>query len=134
VETSTEETRLKILNGEYKTNVTNQQRKHQEGTIEFEQQRLKMQRENPGSEPAVVNSDVDIQALVDKYKSTGYVYFDTSSKEYPREIIKHDSVIGRTWVISKKKYVDTSIFRIHYSSKGVHIVPINERIEGRLRL
>ena len=118
--------RRKILDGTYPSRViAGRQNKHIEGTREFEQKRRQMQKDSTGSEPAVLI--VDAQYLVDKYKGKGKVYFHPSSPDYPREDIKANEKIGKSWVNSLQKYTDTSVFTIHYSKTGVHIVPVNER-------
>jgi len=113
----------KIKSGEYPSRVIQgRQNKHIEGTKEFEQKRESMKKKKSSNEPAILK--VDAQALVDKYKGTGYIYRHKSSP-YPKERIKADRVIGKTWVQSKQKYVDTDTFVIHYSRTGTHIVPKN---------
>jgi hypothetical protein len=116
--------RKKILDGTYSTRVTNAQRKHVEGTHEFEQKRNAMPR---GSEPSKLKPGVNAQMLVDRHKGTGVIQKHQGSPIYPREIIVTDSIIGETWVKSLNKYVDTRAFVIMYSGNGVHVVPVNER-------
>jgi len=119
--------RQKIMDGAYPFKIVEgRQRKHIEGTREFEQKRAAMQKLSNRSEPAKLKPGVDPQRLVDQYKGTGEIYMVTGSP-YPREDIKADTVIGETWVKSLQKYVDTSMFTISYSSIGVHIILINER-------
>jgi hypothetical protein len=123
----TEIERQKILNGIYPSRViAGRQNKHIEGTTEFEQKREQMQRLSPGSEPAILH--VDAQTLVDKYKGTGTI--KTKGSEYPREIIDTDKIVGKTWVQSLSKYVDTKRIEIFYSSTGVHVVPVNNYRKG----
>ena len=117
----------KILDGTYPSKViTGRQNKHIEGTREFEQNREKMQKFSPGSEPAILNTNAQI--LVDTYKGTGIIDMVKGS-EYPRETIVTNKVVGKTWVQSLNKYVETSAFIISYSKTGVHVIPVNE--EGR---
>ena len=125
-----EEERHKILDGVYSSRVVDgRQRKHIKGTREYEQNRAKMRRYSPESEPSKLDPDVDVQALVDEYKGTGKIRFENHSL-YPIEDVVSNSIIGQTWVKSIKRYVDTRMFTISYSSTGVHIIPINER--GRI--
>ena len=123
-----EEDRKKILNGTYPSLVLKgKQRGHTEGTQEFRQKKEKMNNDpmHP-SEPAIVNPDINVQQLVDTYKGTGKIK-RVGKAEYPREDILGDKTIGKTWYKGKEKYVDTRAFQIIYSSKGVHVVPLNER-------
>jgi hypothetical protein len=126
-----ESERQKILNGTYPSRVVQgRQNKHIEGTREFEQNREQMNRLNPGSSPAIL--DVDAQTMVENHKGTGTgrIYFSPSSPSCPREDIVSESAIGRTWIQSQQRYVNTRAGTIIYSGKGTHVVPVNER--GRL--
>ena len=119
-----EEERRKILDGTYPTRVIQgRQNKHIEGTREFEQKRMAMEKDSPGSEPSILS--LDAQALVDRYKGTGHINVPRGSL-YPTELVDTDSVVGKTWVKSLKKYVDTKRVKILYSSKGVHLVPVSD--------
>jgi hypothetical protein len=118
------EERQKILDGTYSAKiVAGRQRKHILDTVEFKQKREQMQRLNPGSEPAIL--EVDAEKLIKKYKGTGEIIV-TKGSPYPREVINVDFIVGKTWVISKMKYVTTQQFKIIYSSDGVHIIPNND--------
>ena len=119
--------RQKILDGTYPSRVTNAQRKHIEGTREFEQKRAAMP---SGSEPSKLNPGINAQELVDRYKGTGIIYFKPLNNKYPREDVIADAIIGETWVKSLGRYVETRVFAIMYSGKGVHIIPMNGR--GRM--
>jgi len=83
-----EQARQNILDGTYSSRVIfGRQRKHIEGTQEYNDNMARLEQLSPGSRPSKLNDGVDAQALVDKYKGTGRVYFHASSKEYPREDI-----------------------------------------------
>ncbi|MCL2634912.1 MAG: polymorphic toxin type 50 domain-containing protein [Oscillospiraceae bacterium] len=120
--------RQKILDGTYPNRIIQgRQNKHIEGTKEFEQNCEKMHRLSPGSRPAVLTSEAKM--LVDKFKGTGEILPGRGSS-YPIETINAEMVIGKTWVKSLQKYVDTKRFRIIYSSNGGHIVPISDFVKG----
>ena len=115
-----------ILNSTYPSKIIQgRQNKHIVGTKEFVQKQEQLRRTNFGSEPSIINPNIDAQLLVDKYRGTGHIDFANDSR-YPIETITADSIIGKTWVISLQKYVDTRVFKIFYSSTGTHIVPVNE--------
>jgi len=115
--------RDKIKNGTYPSHIQKgKQRKHSPGTREFQQEREKLNRRSPGSEPSILNNDVDAQELVNRYKGTGKIRKRRGS-DYPEEIVKTNKNIGKTWVISKQKYIDTDTFTIVYSKDGTHIYP-----------
>jgi len=112
------------LSDEYsKRIVLGRQRKHIAGTKEFEQHRKAMQKRSPGSEPAILT--VDAEELVDKYAGRG-VKMQPRSSPYPRETIDTGEIVGKTWVKTLQKYVDTKRIKIVYSSIGVHIIPVSD--------
>jgi len=116
--------RDKILDGTYSDKIiAGRQRKHIQGTKEFEQKKQSMQKTSPHSEPSILT--VDAEELVKKYKGTGTIRI-VGSSPYPQETIDTGMVVGRTWVKSLNKYVDTKRIRIIYSSIGVHVIPIND--------
>jgi hypothetical protein len=82
-----------------------------------------MLKDDPESKPAILSFDA--QKLIDKYKGTGYINKNKCS-DYPTEIIDADMIVGKTWITSQGKYIETKRFKIFYSSKGVHIVPVND--------
>ena len=118
------EERQMILDGTYPSRIVQgRQNKHIMGTYEFVQKQNAMQNDSPGSKPSILT--VDAQSLVDRYKGSGHINIPKGSL-FPREIVNTDSVVGKTWVKSLQKYVDTRRIKIFYSSKGVHIVPVSD--------
>ena len=67
------------------------------------------------------------QELVNEFAGTGYIPSTTSGNLKNVEICKTDKIIGK--YINKNYEIeeDTNSFVIHYSKKGVHIVPANKR-------
>ena len=115
-----------VLSDEYsKRIVAGRQRKHILGTKEFEQHRKAMQARSPGSEPSILTADAD--ELVKKYAGKGVVVSSDLSL-YPREEIDIGEVVGKTWVNSLQKYVDTKRIKIVYSSIGVHVIPVSDYV------
>jgi len=120
-----ESERKKILSGEYPSRIIQgKQRKHLPDTREFQQNRNKMQRLSPGSEPAIFASEINIELLVNSYKGTGNIKPRRGS-QYPQEIVKADRIIGYTWLNGSRKYIETNTFVIVYSKSGVHAYPVN---------
>jgi len=116
--------RRKILDGTYPLRIIQgRQNKHIEGTREFEQNCEKMNRLSPGSRPATLTADA--AELVNKYKGTGLIK-PSKGSPYPREVINTNTIIGKTWVKSLQKYIDTRQIKIIYSSTGVHVIPVSE--------
>jgi SPP1 gp7 family putative phage head morphogenesis protein len=69
-------------------------------------------------------SMAEAQKLVNKYAGTGEIRFNSNGGWDKKEIIKADKNIGVD--VNNKTHVEsaTNRFKIHYSSKGVHIVPM----------
>jgi len=119
--------RRKIIDGIYPLIIAQgKQNKHIPGTKEFLDKEKQMQQEIPDGKPSILK--VDAEELIKKYKGTGKIRMMPKA-QYPREIIDADFIIGKTWVQSLQKYVNTKRFEIHYSSKGVHVVPVNDYVK-----
>lgn len=73
-----------------------------------------------------LNSDVDVQALVDQYAGTGTLVRDASGKWARKEVVTAGEPIGYAVSLVDGTASQTSTFTIHYSKKGVHIVPKKE--------
>ena len=63
----------------------------------------------------------EVQELVDKYAGTGNLEIGDSGKWTNKELVNADKIIGVA--VSGNVEKKTSQFKIHYSNKGVHIVP-----------
>jgi len=118
--------RYKILTGVYPSGILQgRQDKHIKGTFEYNQEFKRLQVQLPSAEPNFFLPHVDPQELVNKYKGAGQIYFHPSSKNYPREIVKADEIIGKKWIPRLNAYIDTDVFIIIYAQKGVHVIPAN---------
>lgn len=73
-----------------------------------------------------LNSGEDAQVLVNKYAGTGTILRDASGKWAHKEVVKADHPIGFAVSQFDGSVTETSVFTIHYSKKGVHIVPKKE--------
>lgn len=79
-------------------------------------------------EPSMLTiSEEKAQELVNKYHGTGILKLNKSGKVLPSEIIvDNDTVVGYAVNNRNGKIVEATGFKIHYSEKGTHIVPIYE--------
>ena len=69
-------------------------------------------------------SDEEILELVHKYSGKGKIRVDRSGKWDNKEIIiTNDKIIGIVVNNKNGKTAETSVFKIHYSNRGFHIVP-----------
>lgn len=73
-----------------------------------------------------LNSNEDVQALVNKYAGTGTLVRDASGKWAHKEVVTADHPVGFAVSQVDGSATETSTFTIHYSKKGVHIVPKKE--------
>lgn len=71
-----------------------------------------------GHSRTIFNSDVDVEALYNKYKGTGYIPKDRKGHLQPTELITTNKVLAYDNK-GRKLYG----FKIHYSKTGVHLVP-----------
>lgn len=68
----------------------------------------------------------EAQSLVDKYAGTGDIKWTNSGSWANKEIVMADKVIGVCVDPVTGEEMETRRFTIHYSKKGVHIVPAKE--------
>ncbi|MDG9730373.1 polymorphic toxin type 50 domain-containing protein [Ignatzschineria sp. RMDPL8A] len=74
---------------------------------------------------STLSKDLDVQKIVDQYAGTGRVIPGGKKFGEPgsKERISSDRVIGNYYDAGLQKFIPTKNFIIHYSKKGVHIVP-----------
>lgn len=65
----------------------------------------------------------EAQELVEKYAGTGKILLNKDNSFKNREVIVTDKIIGVHVNQTTGKETPTKAFKIHYSKKGVHIVP-----------
>ena len=119
--------KTKILDGTYSSRIdTRKQAKHIYGSKAFQQEtKAALLAKAKGDKyymPSYFNVDENLQQLVNAHKGTGAIVKRKGS-EFPWEDIKMDRIIGTAWDRKQEKYVDTNIFTIVYSRRGVHIFP-----------
>lgn len=73
-----------------------------------------------------LNSNEDVQSLVNKHAGTGRLIRDASGKWTHKEVVIADHPVGFDVSMVDGSATETSTFTIHYSKKGVHIVPKKE--------
>lgn len=101
-----------------------QQKKHIVGTHEYNQ-KADMLNQKGQYGPSYINIDNEkIQELINKYAGTGRPRFKKNGEwNNTEEIITNDDIVGKAINNLNGKEADTTVFKIHYSKKGVHIVP-----------
>lgn len=108
--------RRKIKAGQISTNIeSGKQGKHIMGHNNY----------IPGRSYLTISED-QVQNLVHKYAGTGWIRRDGNERWSHKEIITADKIIGVVVDPLTGKKKETRKFVIHYSKKGVHIVPCKE--------
>lgn len=79
----------------------------------------------PGRSYLTISED-QVQNLVQKYAGTGWIRRDGNERWSHKEIITADKIIGVAVDPLTGEKKETRKFVIHYSKKGVHIVPCKE--------
>ena len=79
----------------------------------------------PGRSYLTVPED-EIQKLVRQYAGTGWIRRDGNDRWSHKEIVTADKIIGVVMDPMTGEKKETRKFVIHYSKKGVHIVPCRE--------
>ena len=104
--------------------VTPRQKIHRIGTKEYLDRQTLLSAKGKHGSSYVSVSDDDILSLVNKHKGTGIISLNKNGKWDNTElIVDNDLEIGTVVNNITGKAVKTSVFKIHYGKKGVHIVP-----------
>jgi hypothetical protein len=97
----------------------NQQNKHIVGTNEH-----KTANASASTPRSTIDSNIDVQKLVNNYAGTGSVKGKIPlGQPGSKENISTNQFIGKYYDHNINMFVPTKNFTIHYSKKGVHIVP-----------
>jgi len=107
-----------------KTILPGQQNKHIPGTNEFKQYEEKLRAKGQYGPSRLTISIDEAQELVNKYAGTGLIKIGPNGEWDRKEtIITNDEVVGIAVNNLTGQEAKTTVFRIHYGNKGVHIVP-----------
>lgn len=118
----------KIQSGEYPLKVNKgQQRKHIEGTNEYETYLKERLRKNKTPQDKLTISEDNVQEIIQKYHSTGTVVISGKSPENMKfvEYVTVDMEAGKCY--HDGQYYGSKRIAIHYSKRGEHIFPVLER-------
>lgn len=97
---------------------------HRQGTKMFLQRAAELAAKKEYGPGYITISDDEIIALVEKFKGSGEVRYDSKGEWNHQEVIL-DNDIEVGIVVNNKtgKAVPTTVFKIHYSKDGIHIAP-----------
>lgn len=98
---------------------------HRQGTKMYERRQAELKAKGQFGPPYLTISDEKALELVEKYKGKGQIKISKKTGEWDNEetILTNDTIVGIAINNLNGKSAETSVFRIHYSNKGVHIVP-----------
>lgn len=101
-----------------------QQNKHIPGTNEYKQYEKKFTQKGQHGPSRISLKVEELQELVNKHAGAGEIRLNYKGEWDNREIIfDNDKIIGKAVNNKTGVEAETAIFKIHYSKKGVHIVP-----------
>lgn len=103
--------------------VQGRQNKHIQGTNEYNIEKKKYIAKKEFGPGLITIDDNKIIELVNKYKGTGILRISKGQWQNVETIIDNDEIIGVVINNITGDKADTSVFKIHYSDKGVHISP-----------
>lgn len=116
--------REEIIPQQFERNITQRQDIHRVGTKLYQQRKRQLQEKGQYGPSYITISDDEIMRLVEKYSGKGDIRCDRSGKWNNQEtIVTNDKIIGVVFNNQNGKSAETSVFKIHYSEKGIHIVP-----------
>ncbi len=119
-----DEARRYVASPEQKRTVLRQkQMQHIPGTREWAERVGRLKDGEPSPSSLLVGIE-EVQALVDRLHGTGEVHVSFGGGvSQIKETVKSDVGIIGTWVSDSGECSDTDMFTIHYSKRGVHVVP-----------
>lgn len=118
--------RKKIQRGEFPSNIeTGQQRKHIPGTLEYQQYVEKLSKKNEFGPSRITITDEELDAIAQKFKGTGILKgkYVNGSWIGTETITINEKAIGTVVNNVTGAESETSVFKIHYGTRGIHIVP-----------
>ncbi|WP_110955202.1 polymorphic toxin type 50 domain-containing protein [Anaerosinus massiliensis] len=100
------------------------QDKHIEGTNNYKQKVAGLRSKGQYGPSRVDLNLIEIQQLIDTFAGTGEIRTRRSGEWNHKETIyNNDKIVGSVVNNLNGKEVTTSVFKIHYSKRGTHIVP-----------
>lgn len=100
-----------------------QQNKHIPGTHEYNQYVDKLKAKGQHGPSRLTISQEEAAELVQQYAGTGKIMIRKSGWDNKELIVTNDRIIGVAVDNLTGKEAETTVFKIHYGKKGVHIVP-----------
>lgn len=97
---------------------------HRQGTKMYYDRQAKLKALNQYGPPYLTISDAEVLELVNKYKGKGTICLNANLQWDNKEtVVTNNKIVGVCVNNLTGKSVTTSVFTIHYSQKGFHVVP-----------
>lgn len=98
---------------------------HRQGTKMYEQRKADLSAKGQYGPAYVTISDEEILQLVNQHKGTGKITINKKKLTWNNQetIIDNDKIVGVCVNNRNGVSAETTVFKIHYSKKGIHIVP-----------
>lgn len=105
------------------SNIVKRQDIHFKGTKMYEERKRQLEEKGQFG-PSYLNiSEGEILDLVKKYSGTGDIHCKNGKWNNIETVIDNDKIVGVVYDNRNGNNAETSVFKIHYSNNGVHIVP-----------
>ena len=107
-----------------KDTVISRQGIHREGTKMYKDRQAKLQKEGKYGPSRVTITDDEILELVNKFAGKGKVGYNKKGDwDKTETIVTNDKIVGVVVNNLTGEEAETTVFKIHYGKKGIHIVP-----------
>lgn len=105
-------------------NVVPRQEIHRVGTKLYNDRKEALKKIGQFGPSYLTITDEEVLELVNRYSGKGLIRYGNNEKWNNQEtIVTNENIIGVVVDNRNGKSVETSVFKIHYSKDGIHIVP-----------
>ena len=115
--------RTKIIPSMKTDVVVERQKIHRKGTEMYKNRKAALEKKGKHGPSYTTISDDEIITLVNKFKGTGIIRTKNGKWNNQEVIVTNETVVGVAVNDITGKEAKTTVFKIHYSKNGVHIVP-----------
>lgn len=115
--------RTKIIPSMKTDFVVDRQKIHRKGTEMYKNRKAALEAKGKYGPSYITISDEEIIELVNRFKGTGIIRTKNGKWNNQEVIVTNETVIGVAVNDITGKEVGTTVFKIHYSKNGIHIVP-----------
>ena len=104
--------------------IVQRQNIHRVGHTAYESRKQTLEAKGQYGPSYVTLSDNEILDLVSRYKGTGLIRIDRKGNwDMEETIVSSDRIVGVVYNNLTGSNTLTTVFKIHYSKNGIHIVP-----------